>query len=92
MLLITPNLYNFILSMKEKDIMKSRRGGNLKSRYDRRTRQFKELMEAIYGPEADEIPYSVLLARHRDLAEKLLVTKKSEYDPFTEKPRVKILN
>lgn len=78
--------------MKEKDIMKSRSGGNLRSRYNRRSRLFREVMEAIYGPEADEIPYSVLLARHREVAEKLLVTKKPEYDPFTEKLRIKILN
>lgn len=73
--------------------MSSRRGGNLRRKYINRPLQFMEVMEDIYGKEAaGEMSYAQLIARHRDVAEKILGVPRPEYDPFTEKPRIKVLN
>lgn len=64
----------------------------LADKYNDRHRRFMEVMEDIYGPEAQEMPVKVLISRHRDLAEQLLGVKKAKFDPFVSRPKVDVEN
>ncbi len=65
---------------------------NITDKYSDRHRRFLEVMEVVYGKEAGEMPVATLIARHRDVAEKLLGTKKAPFDPFVKGPDKVIQN
>lgn len=77
---------------KETDVMRVGRRANLRDKYNERYRRFMEVMEGIYGPEAGEMPMAQLLARHRDLAQKLLGSKSPKADPFLDASKVSVEN
>jgi hypothetical protein len=62
-------------------------------RANRRNRLFMEIMQDIYGPEvAKRITRADLIARHRDVAEKLFIAKPRaprRQDGFFEAPKAK---
>ncbi len=83
----------FHLMSKGNDVMGKRRGANFVSKYGRKLSLFMEVMEDIYGKDGvDNLSDTQLIARHRDLAEKILGVPKPEYDPFNERPRIRVLN
>lgn len=63
--------------------------------FNRRHRMFMETMEAIYGPDVQKrLSKSELIARHREVAESLLVVKRRapRKDDFFAKPKTVIMN
>lgn len=66
----------------------------LKNKYSDRLRRFMEAMSDIYGEEAaNNIPATELVARHRDVAEKLLGKRNSpKEEDFFAVPKTKVLN
>lgn len=83
------------MARKNTDIMMTgQQGEQLRNKYSDRLRRFMEAMSDIYGEEtANNTPATELVARHRDVAEKLLGKRNSrKEEDFFAVPKTKVLN